>query len=206
MIPSPPMPKFLSHNRDDASDESLTSALSRLSMRMKSLSRPWYLPADRRRSRGRGDRARGRRARARAARTARGSVRTRTRRQSRCVVENRRRDARAEIKRKDEMRRADALARAPGRRGRGGRVSSGEHDARGVSRGARRRRCGRDARCGVRRARSFLASRGRSAAGPQRFKDDQGDVGLGPMRARNHDTSRVSSKSMHPARARCAIA
>lgn len=43
MIPSPPMPKFLSHNRDDTSDESLTSALSRLSTRMKSLPRPWYL-------------------------------------------------------------------------------------------------------------------------------------------------------------------
>ena len=69
MIPSPPMPKFLSHNRDDASDESLTSALSRLSTRMKSLPRPWYLtnsivvdPADAVTARGVDARAHARRA------------------------------------------------------------------------------------------------------------------------------------------------
>ncbi len=69
MIPSPPMPKFLSHNRDDASDESLTSALSRLSTRMKSLPRPWYLtnsivvdPADAVTARGVDGRAHARRA------------------------------------------------------------------------------------------------------------------------------------------------
>ena len=79
-------------------------------------------------------------------------------------------------------------------------MSSGEHDARGVSEGRGVDGAGAT-RGAVRRARSFLTSRASDGGGGA--KDDQGDVGLGPMRARNHDTSRVSSKSMHPrARAR----